>query len=311
MDELPSYSTNGLPFGKCFSGHETFALRHFWLKKAIDLLVHDPAIFQREDAIVHFGVGKNMVSSIRYWCLAARVAQFDPKTRSNHLYPTSLGRNLFSDNGWDPFLEDDATLWLIHWNLASTGTRLATWYWAFNRFHEFAFTKSNFVDLLIRELQLFGWSDFSPTTIKRDVDCFVQTYLSRAADKIGLGAGIECPLSTLDILVPEPGSERLRFNIGPKETLPAPIFTYALIHFWNSRNGASTLQLREILHSEGSPSLVFKLDQESVLNYLDKIGEVTSGYIIFEDTPLVRRIVKRGDIPADPIFLLEKYYGTQ
>ena len=48
-----------------FSGHETFPLRQLWLRKAYDAVTEtvEPAqrsVFSGEDAIVRFGVGKNM-----------------------------------------------------------------------------------------------------------------------------------------------------------------------------------------------------------------------------------------------------------
>ncbi len=300
------------PFAKSFAGHGTFAFRHFWLKKGVDLLRLDPEIFQREDAIVQLGVGKNMVRSIRHWCLATRVVEEEQKRGSRNLRPTDFGSRLLSDEGWDPFLEDDATLWLIHWNLASIATRRATWYWAFNRFHEYTFTRTTMVELLIRDLQALGWSDVAHSTIKRDVDCFVHTYLSPKADKEHIGDTIECPLSNLGILVQEPDGERLRFRNGPKTTLPAAVFAYALAQFWDKRNNKGrTLELREIMRSEGSPGLIFKLDQESMLGYLDALKDVTSEYMIFEDTSLVRRVIRPRESRRNPMWLLEDYYGSR
>lgn len=300
------------PFAKSFAGHGTFAFRHFWLKKGVDLLRLDPGIFQREDAVVRLGVGKTMVRSIRHWCLSTRVAEEESKTGSRNLRPTDFGSRFFSDDGWDPFLEDDATLWLIHWNLASIGTRGATWYWAFNRFREYTFTRAAMVELLIRDLRALGWSDVSHSTIKRDVDCFVHTYLSPRVEKEHIGDTIECPLNNLGILVQESEGERLRFRTGPKATLPAAVFAYALAQFWNRRNNKGRiLELRDIMRSEGSPGLVFKLDQESILGYLDALNDVTSGYMIFEDTSLVRRVIKPRESRRDPMLLLEDYYGSR
>jgi len=300
------------PFAKSFAGHQTFAFRYSWLKKGLDLVCNDPEAFQSDDAIIRLGVGKNMVQSIRHWCLATRVLEEEPGTRSRSLRPTELGDRLLRDNGWDPFLEDDATLWLIHWNLASAGSRAATWYWAFNRFHEYAFTKTIMVELLIRELQTLGWSDVSHSTIKRDVDCFIHTYLSPRTDVAHVDDSIDCPLSNLGILVQEPDSERLRFRTGPKATLPPSIFAYALAQFWNTRNNkGKTLELREIARSEGSPGLIFRLDQESLLCYLDVLKDVTSGYMTFEDTSLVRRVIRTKETPYDPLLFLEDYYGNR
>jgi len=65
------------------------------------------------------------------------------------------------------------------------------------------------------------------------------------------------------------------------------------------------------MRSEGSPGLIFKLDQESMLGYLDALKNVTSGYMIFEDTPLVRRVIRPTEAACNPISFLENYYGSR
>jgi len=61
-----------------FAGHETFPLRQLWLRKAYDAVARSDEIaprgtFNDPDAIVAFGVGKNMVAAIRHWGLACNV----------------------------------------------------------------------------------------------------------------------------------------------------------------------------------------------------------------------------------------------
>jgi len=296
------------PFLKSFSGHETFPFRFSWLKKGVDLLLREPGVFQNEDAVVKFGVGKNMVQSIRHWCLATRVAE--ERTNYKGLYPTPLGIKLFSDNGLDPYLEDDATLWLLHWNLASKGTKAATWYWTFNRFSEFAFTRSSLFEALFKEIHNSNWGKVSESTLKRDVDCFVLTYYQKQAEKYTNENTLGCPLTDLELLIQESDSERMRFNIGLKPSLPPELFAFTLAQFWNQRNhNAKTLDLREILSSEGSPSLVFKLDQDSVLLYLDQLERVTTGKLVFQDTSLVRQVAMQTSSLEDSLYILENYYG--
>lgn len=300
------------PFAKSFAGHQTFAFRYSWLKKGIDLVHNNPLAFQSDDAVIHLGVGKNMVQSIRHWCLATRIIEEELDLHSRCLLPTELGERLFRDNGWDPFLEDDATLWIIHWNLASSGSRVATWYWAFNLFHEYTFTKTAMIDSLIKELQILGWSNVSHSTIKRDVDCFLHSYLSPRIDIDDVDDSIDCPLSNLGILIQEPDSDRLRFKTGPKDSLPPQVFAYALTQFWDTYNNkGKILEFREIARAEGSPGLIFKLDQESLLGYLDCMKSVTSGYMFFEDTSLVRRMIRTEEKPYDPTLFLEEYYGNK
>ena len=56
-----------------FSGHETFVFRYGWLKKGLKGLRERPDVFSAEEAVARLGVGKNMVRSIRHWCLATRL----------------------------------------------------------------------------------------------------------------------------------------------------------------------------------------------------------------------------------------------
>src|SRR5688500_9392284 len=74
-----------------FTGHETFVFRHRWLTKAVAAVGADPTIFNRDDAIVRLGVGKNMVRSIRHWGLATGVLQEVPKSRGGAVSVSELG----------------------------------------------------------------------------------------------------------------------------------------------------------------------------------------------------------------------------
>ena len=89
-----------------FARHETFHPRFGWLKKGFDKASQDSGIFLREDAPVLLGVGKNMVRAIRYWCSAFKVLENDS--------PTDFGTKLLGAGGWDEYLEDPASLWLLH-----------------------------------------------------------------------------------------------------------------------------------------------------------------------------------------------------
>lgn len=97
----------------CFSGHESFACKSLWLKKGYDFVVQERD-FNAPDAVVYFGVGKNMVSSIRYWLKVCKI--YDESGMSQ------LGNYLFNaQTGKDPYFEDLATLYLLHFNLVFSG----------------------------------------------------------------------------------------------------------------------------------------------------------------------------------------------
>lgn len=52
-----------------FSGHDSFHCRQLWLKKGYDF-IEEGYSFNDDYAVVQLGVGKNMVSSIRFWLKA-------------------------------------------------------------------------------------------------------------------------------------------------------------------------------------------------------------------------------------------------
>jgi hypothetical protein len=165
------------PASMSFSGHESFPFRYAWMKKGLDAVVSEPAIFNRDEAMTVLGVGKNMVRSVRHWCLAAGIIEETavPKSRLFQLQPSRVGVALFADDGWDPYLEDPATLWLLHWQLCSNIRRASTWYWAFSHFHEPEFTKDALFSALSSWVVAAGVKRISPASLRRDIDCFLRT----------------------------------------------------------------------------------------------------------------------------------------
>ena len=142
-----------------FSGHQTFAFRYGWLEKGVRGLLHQPDLFSREDALVLLGVGKNMVESIRHWCSVTQLieeAGEHRKTGSPALKVSGIGDKLLRPRGWDPFLEDDASLWLIHWLLVSNPTTGTTWQIAFSSFQRGDFTKRELLDYVVAFAEKHG-----------------------------------------------------------------------------------------------------------------------------------------------------------
>ncbi len=95
---------------------------------------------------------------------------------------------LFEDKGLDPYLEEPGTLWLLHWNLASRPDGPTTWYWGFNHFPEAEFTKERLIAALQDIAEQANWTRVAENSLKRDVDCFIRTYVpSRATKSAGAG----------------------------------------------------------------------------------------------------------------------------
>lgn len=297
-----------------FSGHETFPLRHLWLKKAYDQVAtaeHGAApraLFTDADAIVTFGVGKNMVGSIRHWALTCGILDEDGEL----FRTTPVGDFLFSDeDGVDPFLEAPATLWLLHWMMAGTPERSTTWFYVFNHLTVQTFDHEAIAAPLrdYREQQnavLKNKIRASDATIKRDVECFLRSYVPTRHGKFSddLFEPALVPLG----LIRAVSSKSYQFRRGAKPTLPDGIFLYALHDFW-SRHAPDqmTLSVEALTFEPGSPGRVFKLDEDALVERLARIEESSNRAYLWSDTAGVRNVARRHENPDPMTFLASAY----
>lgn len=298
-----------LPAQPSFAGHQTFALRSGWLKKGLDALEENPRVFSEESALVTLGVGKNMVVAIRHWLLATRLAEVTDR----ELAPTKLGRWLLRDTGFDPYLEDPATLWLLHWNLCSAGNGAFSYVWAFSCCREWEWTAPGLAKGITGAVALGGATAKVPSdeTVGRDVTVLLQSYVATEDRGQNAEDGLDCPLRDLGLIRPT-YNQHYNFVVGPKASLPAAVFAWALVAFWQWRYPASAaVPVRDIAHGEGSPGMIFKLDEDSTLSYLDALDALTEGALRFEDTPLVRQVVATGPLPSAKGLLKLHYKSVQ
>lgn len=305
------------PFGErkrpLFGGHETFVFRQGWLKKGVDLVEQNPTIFSQPDALVRLGVGKNMVRSIRYWCLATGLVEPLPDGPKAALRPTLLARHLVHDTGWDPYLEDVGTLWLLHWQLISNLEYCYVWYEVFTRFGEHEFTKQGLTNFVERQVQLANVQTTS-RTLEREVDVCLRTY--SAARRKAHGPALEsldCPLVELSLIRLSRDDRTYTFSIGPKPLLPVEVFGYALLQYLSQIAAhRRTVAVDECLYLPGSPGQAFKLDENSVVEYLELLEDRLAGAISLQETAGLRQLYLH-DWPLNNLSdlmleLLQSYY---
>lgn len=279
------------------SGHETFPLRYGWLKKAYDAVrksedqANNGEVFSGPNAIARFGVGKNMVSSMRHWAEAAGVVVVD--SRANHAVTTFLGQRLFDDHGLDPYMEDPMSSWLIHWRLAGRSKK-TTWFWAFSHYPALTFEREGLAEAIGRLAKDRKWPRASYATIKNDVGCFVRTYVAQSpAAKSNQEDGLESPLTELGLIKPIGRREGFRFVRGPKPSLGVGAFCYAVTDFWNERfPNANTLSLEALTHEPGSPGRVFLLDENDVVDMLAQLEAATKGAYRWSETAGLKQLIR-------------------
>lgn len=294
-----------------FSGHETFTLRQMWLKKVFDQKTETnrikKSVFTDDESIARFGVGKNMVASMRHWALATNLIG-EGQSDDYELSPTA--QKIFPNDGLDPYSENPTTAWFVHWQLAGLGNRSTTWFWLFNKVTAPNFTKADLEKPLADFAAKFNTKrGISPSTLTRDIDTCIRSYAPRS------GAGspedfAEPMLGELG-LISEEGKSTFAFRRGPKPTLSDGMFIYALIDYWEALDStANSMAFESIVYGEGSPGRVFKLDEESVAERLFSLDDFTGGNFSWTDTAGLRQVLRKSwNGSAFRSWMLEKAYA--
>jgi hypothetical protein len=289
------------PVSPVFANHETFHPRFGWLKKGFDAANGNPEIFLQDDAPVRLGVGKNMVRSIRYWCTAFKILD------KNNL-PTRFGNNLLGNNGWDPYLEDPASLWLLHWNLLKPTCEAAAWYYIFNIFLEPEFTKDdilagikNYKDILNKNI--------AESSLIKDVNCILRMYASQnfIDSNTPIEDSIDCPFTELGLI--RNSGKYYQFKIGAKDNLSAPIIVATCLEYASWVNEETkTIAISRLLYDESSPGMVFKLTENILCEAIEIAAKKFSSIILSNTAGLIQlSFTKKPEVLVEEI--LNEYYN--
>ncbi|KQS91724.1 DUF4007 family protein [Chryseobacterium sp. Leaf394] len=259
MIQSPSLSSAKLTF----SGHDTFHCRQLWLKKGYDF-VKNGNKFTDNEAVVLLGVGKNMVSAIYFWMKAFGLIDKDGNA-------TDLAEYIFSSEGKDPYLEDEATLWLLHYHLVTHG--LASIYdLIFNdlRKEKIEFTKDNFLAFAERKANEIGFTQFNKKTAGTDFDVLTKMYIrttEQAKDKEDTFSGL---LTDLNLIQEEKKNSSL-YSIPNenRKNLPEEIILYTILDKQDFQNSISLNTLFQDRNQAGS---VFAITKNLLMERLESIS---------------------------------------
>ena len=281
-----------------FSGHDSFQCRQLWLKKGYDF-VQEGKSFNDEDAVVKLGVGKNMVSSIRFWLKTFNII-------NGKDIPTEFGRRLFDDeNGYDPFLEDEASLWLLHYQIVKNGFA-SIYHLIFNEFRKekLFFNKETFVNYVKRIGESNSELNFNENTIAKDFIVFSNLYKSDPESK-DVEDSFSGVLSELELLKKTGKGKEEQFFIenSERDNLPESILLFSILD--NSTYGNS-ISLNSLEFDLNSPGSIFALNRSGLVN---KIADIVLGFedITFTDQAGIKELQFKKKVDAYTI--LDKYYG--
>lgn len=282
-----------------FARHETFHPRYGWLRKAYKA-ADEPKAFLDPNATTNLGVGKNMVRAIRYWGLAYKIIQESPapeNSRISQVGHASFGQQLLSDSGWDPFLEEPGSLWLLHWWLLrrQPECRAPAWWAIFNSPRTFEFTDG----ALTGELRRFcdehadQFGEVADSSLAKDARCLLRMYGRVSQGRDLPEDSIDSPFAELDLIRPLPGSRReFTINRGPKRSLPDPIVAWACLDYLQLAGGRNrVVSLNSLTRSAGSPGRAFALTESALSDSLSRFTERNVGLLSLTDAAGVRQLV--------------------
>ena len=286
-----------------FSGHDSFHCRQFWLKKGYDF-IDSGHKFTDEDASIHLGVGKNMVSAIRHWLKAFGLA-----TTDDHL--TQLSHKLLSNDGWDPFLEDQGSLWLLHYLLVKTN--YAHSYPII--FAELANERPEFtVEHFIAHI-LENKGEYNENTLKRDFTAFYRNYFGKM-NKSDIEESFTGIFTELQILKEK--RKKYLNNKGIEEDktfwvlekglhpeIPLPIILFSILD--NQDYGVS-VSFENLYKDPNGVANIFLLSREGLTRVLEDLQNQFPTVITFSNQAGIRELQFKQKL--DPIKILEAYYAN-
>lgn len=274
-----------------FSGHETFSCKLHWLKRGYEFVVNEYN-FNDEEAVVRLGVGKNMVASIKYYMKSFGLLNQDGDLED-------IARKLFdSENGFDPFLEDIGSLYLLHFLIVNTNHATA-YKTTFIDYHSQRNTiEKNKLQNFIKHICFdnAGYQNiYNENTVKKDINVLIHNYYNKSISNIEDSNTIFAQLN----LIRETEEGTFVFNYENKTNVPPKIFLYALLHSFQDNNSISFEMMRDL-------ALTFCLTNNDLLNIIKQLCIDYSGILVFSDVAGIKELQIKGELSKDEV--LKNYY---
>jgi len=273
-----------------FSGHDSFICKHFWLKKGYDFIKKGERGFNDEMAVVDLGVGKNMVTAISYWLKAYGITD-----NSNNI--TDLGEFLFNEStGVDPYLEDIASTWLLHYSLIKSN-KASIYDLFFNQFRRDRthFTRDQFLNFLVKKVESVGQAKVNANTIGSDISVFIRNYQKTAYKNKKVD--IEDELSNLFVDLQFMDSYQSENAEGKqvewytvegdtRTDLPPAIVLFSIL---DNEDYASSVSFTELLSGINSPGAIYALNEDGLFSKIESIQEMNPD-IIYTESAGIREL---------------------
>lgn len=283
-----------------FSGHDTFHCKQQWLLKGTRLIeeIGINEFHNTSEAIKFLGVGKNMVSSVRYWLESFNI------TSGNSI--TEIGKKILGDTGLDPYLEDEGTLWLLQYYLcnnkyASIFNIIFSEYFADKVSYEF--NENKVLNFLNKYIYDNGLKPISSNTLSTDFKVFIRSYVSSIKENKTLEDDFNSPLLELNII--ETIDKELYKLNKVSRNIPMCIFAYSVLDIADKED-KQNLSFRLIQETLGN---YFCLTNDSLEEHIYQLKDVSNLFVYNEDGGTANVQIKSNTL-EERNYILEQHYET-
>ena len=297
-----------------FRAHETFAIRKGWLHKGMKNVVNSPTVFIDKDVnpMEKLGLGTNMVKALRYWLQVAGLTYENQKTRMQFL--TRFGKLVWEN---DKYIEEDGTLYLIHYFLSSNKEMGTSWYYFFNHYNATEFTKESYLEsmkmFLYEQEKENGAKEikFSERALLEDLDCILRTYLP-SQTKYSPESNMDSPFLDLQLLKVIDAKEKVYAKNSPLSLVINPLIILAVIINEKEKleekdkTKVSDIKISTLESAPNNIGRIFNLNNLTVAMYLDKLQNM--GYIKVVRTAGLDIVKINEELTF--IDVVEKYYKS-
>ncbi|MFD7898908.1 MULTISPECIES: DUF4007 family protein [Streptomycetaceae] len=275
-----------------FGRHHGYPPRYGWLRKVHLALQDDPGTLRRPDATVILGVGSSMIPAMRFWSQAFGLASPSP---ARGLVPTARGRWLLDDeHGADPFLEEPASLYLLHWWLLSAAPcHVPSWRYLFGH----SGLRSNSRKLLHAEItraaHRAGWKTPAQSVVTSDITCLVSMYAPSAPDqpRERVEDALFNPFRSLHMLTSGPApndfgdrTHTVTLDRAAGQSCPAAILAYASLDYAArlAGPGPGTITVSRLASDSVGPGRLLLTDARGLLRALRSMSARHEGFAVTE-----------------------------
>ncbi len=241
--------------------HETFSLREGWIEKGIHYISENERCMSKDNGPKVFGLGSNMVKSLRYWLTAAQLAYF----RNGNAYLDGLGYLILKN---DPYIDNNFTLWLVHLFLVTNEHDAPVFNAIFNLNYS-QFDKDFLLDRVPSKLLEYGYDEVSSvSSLESDISVFFKSYYSE--DLSNPENNMNCPLSRLNLFSCE-GKKMYTRKIPQFSKLDFRIVYLALLNCVGAKDEPISFNLEDIYSMRNNPLNVLNLSKSALFHYLEEM----------------------------------------